>query len=485
MQNAVYTSRRPRALRVTSTAEREDGVRDFRNAARVGPRLGTLPVAVMIVAAAAMIGLLFVGYRMAFASKPVVALGTPFKMVGRNAPLVVEVKDPRHGIKALRITIEQGGKEQVLLDAKYAPPKPDVHFRWMASQDKAFRLAEGAARLKVQARNASWGNFFRGRSASIDQAFNVRLVPPRIEVLTTQHYVNQGGCDMVVYRVSESATESGVAVGSTFFRGFPMPGAADPRLRFAIFAFPYDAPPNTTLRLRARDDAANEVVASFNVKVTRKAFRSRPLPIDDAFLEKVVPEILSQSPTIQDQGDLLKNYLAINGELRKANNAQLAEMAGRSQERFLWTQPFQQLGNSQVEASFADHRTYMYKEREVDRQDHLGYDLASTSNVAVSASNDGVVMLAEFFGIYGNTVVIDHGYGLLSLYGHLSSFAVKAGDTVKRGQTVGKSGATGLAGGDHLHYSMILQSAQVDPKEWWDPHWIKDRITSKLSEEGR
>ena len=439
---------------------------------------------VRIVLAVAGIALLYVILQMVFTSKPVVALGAPFKMVGRNAPLEVEVKDARHGVKALRISVEQGDKEHVLLDERYDPPKPDVRFRWMAAQDKTFRLAEGPGRLRIKARNASWGGFFRGRAASIDQLFTARLVPPKVEVLTTQHYVNQGGCDMVVYRVSESAIESGVVAGTAFFRGFPLPGARDPRTHFAIFAYPYDAPANTQVRLRARDEAANEVLANFHLKVDRKAFRSRSLPVDDAFLDKVVPEILSQSPSLQDQGDLVKNYLAINRDLRKANNAQLAELAVKSPERFLWTRPFQQLGNSKVEASFADRRTYTYKGRDIDRQDHLGYDLASTSHAPVSASNDGVVVRADFFGIYGNTVVIDHGYGLLSLYGHLSSFAIKTGDAVKRGQTVGHSGASGLAGGDHLHYSMVLQSVQVDPKEWWDPHWIKDRIASKLEQFG-
>jgi murein DD-endopeptidase MepM/ murein hydrolase activator NlpD len=120
----------------------------------------------------------------------------------------------------------------------------------------------------------------------------------------------------------------------------------------------------------------------------------------------------------------------------------------------------------------------------VDRQDHLGYDLATNANNPIAAANDGQIMMAEFFGIYGNTVVIDHGYGLLSLYGHMSSFAVKAGDIVKRGQTIGQSGATGLAGGDHLHFSMILQGEQVDAREWWDPHWINDRIQAKLRQFG-
>lgn len=332
-------------------------MRQDRNPGAVGRQIAALPIPMLLAVAAVVLGVLFVLFRMVFAAKPVVALGAPFKLVGRNAPLLVDVKDAKHGVKALRISVEQGDKEQVLLDAHYDPPKPDVHFRWTPSQDKTLRLAEGPGRLKIRARNASWGGFFRGQAASIDQPFTARLVPPRVEVLTTQHYVNQGGCDMVVYRVSPGTIESGVVAGPAFFRGFPLPGAKDPRVRFAVFAYPYDAPAGTPVRVRARDEAANEVLANFHLKVDRKAFRSRSLPLDDAFLDKVVPEIMSQSPSVQDQGDVLKNYLAINRDLRKANNAQLAEMASRSQERFLWTRPFQQLGNSKVEASFADHRT--------------------------------------------------------------------------------------------------------------------------------
>jgi murein DD-endopeptidase MepM/ murein hydrolase activator NlpD len=72
-------------------------------------------------------------------------------------------------------------------------------------------------------------------------------------------------------------------------------------------------------------------------------------------------------------------------------------------------------------ASFADRRSYVYRGQTVDQQDHLGLDMAGVSHAPVPASNDGVVVLARFFGIYGNAVVIDHGYGLMSLYGHLSS----------------------------------------------------------------
>ena len=66
----------------------------------------------------------------------------------------------------------------------------------------------------------------------------------------------------------------------------------------------------------------------------------------------------------------------------------------------------------------------------------------------------------------GNCIVLDHGYGLQTIYGHLSKIAVHEGDLVKRGQIMGKSGQTGMAGGDHIHFSMQLEGIQIDPKEW-------------------
>ena len=450
---------------------------------RSAPRVSPLPVVIMVLLALLVAGALFVLVRMLFAPRPHVALAAPFEVVGRNAPLLVDVKD-EHGLKHVRVTVTQGEQELVVHEETFDPPRPEAQVRWVPAQDKKLRLKEGAGRLTVVARNASWGNFFKGKTTTLEKDFTARLVPPRLEVLTTQHYVNQAGCDMIVYRVTPPDAESGVVVGEHFFRGVPMPGAKQPGTFFSIFAFPYDADRGTPLRLRARDEAQNESLANFNVRVFPKQFRTRTLPLDDAFLQKVVPEIMSQTAGVQDQGDVLKNYLTINRDLRKQNNQELAALAAKSKPEFLWREPFQQLAGSQVEAAFADHRIYTYTGQEVDRQDHLGYDLATTAQAPITASNDGEVVKAEFFGIYGNTVVIDHGHGLLSLYGHLSSYEVKPGDRVKKGQTIGRSGATGLAGGDHLHFSMIYRDTQVSPTEWWDAHWLQDRIYAKLREHG-
>jgi murein DD-endopeptidase MepM/ murein hydrolase activator NlpD len=453
--------------------------RQTQRAARVSP----LPIIIMVVLALVVAGALFVLVRMLFAPRPQIALAAPFDVVGRNAPLALDIKD-EHGLKHVRVAVRQGDQELVVHEETFDPPRPQAQVRWMPAQEKRLRLKEGPGKLVATARNASWGNFFKGKTATLEKDFTARLVPPRLEVLTTQHYVNQAGCDLIVYRVTPPDAESGVVVGSHFFKGVPMPGAKQPGTFFSIFAFPYDVERGTPIRLRARDEAQNESLANFNVRVFPKQFRTRTLALDDAFLQKVVPEIMSQTPGLQDQGDLLKNYLQINRDLRQQNNQELAALAAKSKPEFGWREPFQQLAGSQVEAAFADHRIYTYNGEEVDRQDHLGYDLATTAQAPITASNDGEVVKAEFFGIYGNTVVIDHGHGLLSLYGHLSSYEVKPGDRVKKGQTLGRSGATGLAGGDHLHFSMIYRDTQVTPTEWWDSHWLQDRIYAKLREYG-
>src|SRR5207344_251762 len=154
-----------------------------------------------------------------------------------------------------------------------------------------------------------------------------------------------------------------------------------------------------------------------------------------------------------------------------------ASYAQQSSPDMLWGGVvFHPFTNSAVEAAFADHRTYMYGGKEVDRQTHLGFDLARVVNSPVVAPNKGKVMHAGPLGIYGNCVILDHGMGVQSLYGHLSSFQVREGEEVHKGQTLGLTGQTGMAGGDHLHFSMMVDGQFVNATEWWDPHWIQDRV---------
>jgi murein DD-endopeptidase MepM/ murein hydrolase activator NlpD len=169
----------------------------------------------------------------------------------------------------------------------------------------------------------------------------------------------------------------------------------------------------------------------------------------------------------------------LNRGLREANADTIYALRKNTENRILWSGVFVPVKGAR-ESYFADRRSYYYNGKKIDEQVHLGYDLAQTANTPVKAANSGKVIYADRLGIYGNCVIIDHGYSLESLYGHMSQIGVKVGDRVAKEQQIGISGSTGMAFGDHVHFSMLVAGYQVDPKEWWDEHWIHDRILSKI-----
>jgi murein DD-endopeptidase MepM/ murein hydrolase activator NlpD len=425
---------------------------------------------------------------------PRLTIEQPGRFVGQAGALDVVVETPNGHLTTLTIAVEQNGKATPLF--AMTDPQSAVltqidrdHLRIMRPIGKASvpELRAGPARLVVSATRPSFLNL-RALTSTATKEFQVRLEPPRVTVVSTHHYVNHGGSEMVVYRATPSDVESGVRVGDVEYPGFPASGIddtiSDPALKVAFFALLHDQDLGARILAFARDEAANDVAVSFVDKVFTKPFKRSRIEIDDRFMGRVVPEILDHTPNLKSTSgeDLLAGFLAVNGQLRRDNADEIRAFAKKTSPRRLWRGPFVQLGNSKVEAGFADHRTYLYRGKEIDQQVHLGFDLAVTANVPVVAANDGTILNASWLGIYGNTVLIDHGMGVQSLYGHLSSFDVKVGDTVKRGQTIGRSGMTGLAGGDHLHFTMLVAGRMVNPVEWWDPHWIADRVERKLGE---
>jgi len=430
---------------------------------------------------------------------PRLAIDKPDRFVGQAASLDVTAEAPNARLSALTITLEQNGRAITLftLGAQTATVTPidRNHLRVSRPIGKQSvpELQSGPARVVVTATRPSLLNL-RQLTSTVTKDFQVRLEPPRIAVLSTKHYVNHGGSEMVVYKVTPADVASGVRVGDVEYAGFPASGAgvtnADPSIRIAFFALLHDQGLDTPIAAFARDEAGNQAKATFVDNVFEKPFKKSRIEIDDKFMNKTVPDIVEHSPELkmapppQDSPELLAAFLKVNGDLRRINADQIAALAAKTSPRLLWEGPFVQLGNSQVEARFADRRTYFHNGKEIDRQTHLGFDLAVTAHVPVAAANAGTVLNASWLGIYGNCVIIDHGMGVQSLYGHLMSFDVKVGDTVTRGQEIGRSDSTGLAGGDHLHFTMLVDGHPVNPVEWWDAHWVQDRVDRKLREAG-
>jgi murein DD-endopeptidase MepM/ murein hydrolase activator NlpD len=453
--------------------------------------LATLVLLVLLAAGAA--------YLLAGRGEPPhLTIEKPEKFVGQRSTLDVTAEAPGARFTSLTIAVEQNGRTLPLFTLLGGPTanitqldRNRLHISQPLGKQNVPELQPGAARIVVTATRPSFLNL-RTLSSRVTKEVQVRLEPPRVAVVSTHHYVNHGGSEMIVYRASPPDVRTGVRVGDVEYPGFPASGAgvtADPALKVAFFALLYDQDLNAPIAVFAQDEADNQAKVSFVEKVFPKPFKRSKIELDDRFLQRVVPEILEHAPELKiaappSGGDMLPAFLKINGQLRQMNTEQIATIASKTSASRLWQGPFVQLGNSQVEASFADHRTYFYKGQEVDRQVHLGFDLAVTSNVPVVAANAGTVLNASWLGIYGNCIMIDHGMGVASLYGHLSSFDAKVGDTVTKGQTIGRSGMTGLAGGDHLHFTMLVNGHPVNPVEWWDAHWVQDRVDRKLRDAG-
>lgn len=430
---------------------------------------------------------------------PSLSIDKPERAIGQRSELQVTAGAPGGRFTSLTITLEQNGKSIPLfaLDTPQSATtsQPDAdHLQIVSTVGKMAvpELQPGAARITVTATRPSFLHL-RRLSSSTAKDVQVRLEPPRITVLSTHHFVNYGGSEMVVYRATPADVRSGVRVGELEYAGYPASGAGsggitDPAVKVAFFALLQDQDLRSPIQVFAKDDAGNEAKASFVDKVFPKTFKKSRIEVDDRFFERTVPDIVEHSPELKmdpPTGDLLPAFLKVNGDLRRMNAERIVELTKATSPTLLFKGPFAQLGNSQVEAAFADHRTYLHNGKEVDQQVHLGFDLAVTAHVPVLAGNDGKVLNASWLGIYGNCVILDHGMGIATLYGHLSSIDVKVGDTVAKGQTLGRSGTTGLAGGDHLHFTMLLSGHPVNPVDWWDPHWIQDRVTRKLNDAGR
>ena len=427
---------------------------------------------------------------------PTIELIRPEKFVGLATPAEIIVAAPGAQLKTLTMTLEQNGKQFPLytLGQEGATVKEEqkdgatvLRVTRDVGKQSVPELVTGPARILVTASHPVLRGI-RVAESTVIKDVQVRLERPRVSVISTHHFINHGGGEVVVYRATPDDIVSGVIVGDTEYPGYPaatagVPGidVKDPAVKVAFFALRHDQDLNTPIRVFGRDEAGNVARAEFDKRVFPKPFKKSRIEVTDSLIDRVVPAILEGTTEIKPDGDNLTKFLAINSELRQKNAEKIASFAKQTAKEMLWGgQVFHTFKNNAVESAFADARTYVYKGKEIDRQTHLGFDLASFTGTPIVAANRGKVLFAEELGIYGNCVIVDHGMGVQSLYAHLSSMDVKAGDNVEKEQQLGRSGMTGMAGGDHLHFTMLINGHMVNPVEWWDAHWIEDRILRKL-----
>jgi len=397
----------------------------------------------------------------------------------------VTASDMKSGLRSLKITVNQQEREVVVFE-KYFPDEGLFFRKGLNRFDSAFsinpeelKLNQGAIELQVHIRDCSKRNAGEGNLSKFQHKMVVDTVPPSISPLSRLHYVNVGGAGLVVYRASSDAIESGLSADNLFFKGFPVHDETQGGYYVCYFAIPNDLKTDPELYLTAKDKAGNQSKVSFNYRIRKKAFRTQQSVITDQFLKIILPyfSFYQFAPNDSD----IEKFIKINHDLRKENRLTYLKLGKETSLERLWQGAFLRHKNAVTTAKFAERRVYYYKGEKVDEQVHLGMDLASLANSEVEAANNGRIIFADRLGIYGLTVVLDHGQNVFSTYSHLSKKHVEVGQNVKKGDVIGLTGQTGLAGGDHLHFGIMVGGVFVNPIEWWDSHWIQDNITIKLA----
>ena len=397
-------------------------------------------------------------------------------MLGHKTTIPLSVEAAHGNVAFVEVRVVQGGKQAVVAkqDGNLGR-RVDVP---ATLETSGLGLREGPATLEVRARDDFWRPLRMSERVVASWPVTIDLTPPKIEVLSSTGYYSPGGASIVAFRV-DGAAKAEVKVGATVFPSFPI-GPAERGARVALLALPHDYS-GAALAISAIDEAGNASSRGIPGELKMRRFPGDRIEVKDSFLQAKMPELVPQHPP---GAPLIDAFLSVNRDQRKQAEQEKRKLGAQTADKPLFEGAFVQPRNTKVFANFAETRTYVYQGREVDKQVHYGYDLASTKQSPIPAANKGTVVFAGPLSIYGNAVVIDHGLGLQTLYGHLSSVDVKVGDAVAKDHVIGRSGATGLALGDHLHYEVLVSGISVTPLEWWDAKWIRDRINKPLKDAG-
>jgi len=409
-------------------------------------------------------------------------LAAPYLNVSQT--LSITVSDKESGVRRVWVGLVKDNKEVVLLEKDlpavgiFGGGKVKQETFRIKVEPRQLGITDGKAILRLVARDFAWRGWWHGNLTYIEKEISVDTRPPDVSILTRVHNISQGGAGLVVFKVSEPCSQKGVYVGGTFF-----PGHSgyfhNPNTMLAFFALDYKQGPGTEIFVKATDYAGNTTRAGFPHYIKRKVFKRDSINLSDRFLSWKMPEFDIDIPS-DSKTPMVDKFLKVNRDLRQANYRQITGVTESTAGEIYWAGSFLRLPRSARKSGYGESRKYKYKGSFIDQQVHLGIDLASVSQSPVPAANRGKVVLTENIGIYGKTVIIDHGFGLFSMYSHLSGFGVQEGQIVDRGTIIGQTGTTGFAAGDHLHFGVLVHNTFVNPVEWWDASWIKNNITAKI-----
>lgn len=341
-----------------------------------------------------------------------------------------------------------------------------------------------SAKIVVETTDRSNWNFFQGNSSKKEFVIDIDKRSPIANVVANSYNIRQGGSAVVVVEVKDENLSDKYITFNNEYRFELLPYKKE-NFYVAIIAWPVWEEDFNRVNLVAEDKASNKTITKVPLYIKDLKIKNDDIKISTNFIQNVSIPVLQKSE-IEVPTNEIDIFLKQNRDLRVNNVGTIRSESVNNMSKEMLNKfdikPFRRLNGSKTFAGFAERRHYYYNGEKIDEAWHLGMDWASIKHAKITASNEGKVIFNNYLGIYGNTLIIDHGFGVQSLYAHTSKSFVQNSDYIKVGEKIALTGSTGAVFGDHLHFGVLVQGIEVNPLEWMDRNWIKTRITNILDE---
>jgi murein DD-endopeptidase MepM/ murein hydrolase activator NlpD len=395
-------------------------------------------------------------------------------------PIHVTVEDSS-GLKSFKATLATPHDEWVVMEDN-TPSKETKRSFDILPPKGVRRVDSPSVTLTIKATDNSLWGLFTGNTYKEEITLVIDQRRPLLSIIANSYKIQKGGSAIVIFKAEDPHMES-VKIETNFGKTFIAQPFMKDGYYASLVAWPVQET-NFSATVIARDRAGNETKSNVPLRLKDHVYRTSKIELSDAFLDGKIAELANTYEQTAGIDDRLEQFRIINEKVRADNENIIHNVTSKVSNTMITDfdpAPFYPLQNGQKVADFGDHRIYSYKgQQDISNAYHMGLDLASVHMGSVIATNGGKVVFAQPNGIYGNLPIIDHGFGLYTLYGHCSELMVQEGDSASAGQQIAKTGLSGYAMGDHLHFGILVQGIEVRPEEWMDTKWIYDNITSVI-----
>ena len=398
-------------------------------------------------------------------------------------PISIRVKDDENSLKSVEILLFKDNNEtpKLIASEKISNLK-DINLQ-IPLPKPSYKEKINSLTLEIIAKDSSFWNFFMGNEARKKVVILVDDTAPKISILSNSYQIEQGGAAAVVFKVSDTNLKE-VFIRTNKGKIFK----ATPYVKDGYYAslVAWDAKEEFfRAYVEAFDSAGNFSKENIRFYFKNRKYRVSNIKLSDKFLDGKIEFLADKYAPKNENLSRYEKFKFVNETLRASNEQIIHELASNVLEDKIDDfnlNLFLPLKNAMKVADYADHRFYSYNDKFISESYHMGLDLASVANANIISNNDGKVVFARENGIYGLNLMLYHGFGLYSLYGHCSVKNVDENESVAKQSIIAKTGASGLALGDHLHFEILVQGVSVRPEQWQDKKWIENNIYQVLKE---